>query len=71
MALGVIVYTTVPAVFPVVVSNPAGMIEVVPLVINPVTPLADAVHVNVVPAILEVRTTAWVVAPLQTVCGAG
>ena len=44
----------------------------VPLAVKPETPaVAEAVHVNVVPLILEVRVTNVVLAPEQMVCDIG
>ena len=71
LAVGVIVYVTVPAVVPELLSVCAGMFPV-PLAVNPVMPAVPAaVQLKVVPGVVEVSEAIDVVAPLQIDCAAG
>ena len=71
MAVGVIVYVTVPATLFRLVIVCAG-ISPVPLAVNPVMPFVPvAVQLNVVPLTLLVSGAMMVLAPLHIVCEVG
>ena len=71
MAVGVMVYVTVPATLFGLVMVCVG-ISPVPLAVNPVIPAVPvAVQLKVVPVTLLVRGAMMVLAPLHMVCEVG